>query len=334
MPLVVPTFCPPRFLRNGHLQTILPRLLRRRLGLRYRRERLELDDGDFLDLDWSRAAGRDGGRVHGVVILSHGLEASAEADYIRGTAAAVNAAGWDALAWTFRGCGQDPNRLPRFYHSGETGDLRRIIRHVEETAAERPARIALVGFSLGGNLTLKHLGEAAPAASVVAAAAVSVPIDLASSARALDERPANRLYLRRFLHSLIRKVENKGSRFAEAFDLTGVRAIRTFQEFDDRFTAPLHGFRDAADYWARSSARQFLGGIRVPTLLVNARDDPFLAPESFPFPEAEANPHFFLDAPDHGGHVGFLDFAAGSPIWTERRIARFLTEIGGVTGAA
>lgn len=321
MPLIRSAFQPPRFLRNGHVQTILPRLLHRRLGVSYRRERLELADGDFLDLDWSLTQSSAGSRL---AILSHGLEANAQADYIRGTAAALNAAGWDALAWTFRGCGTETNRLPRFYHSGETGDLGAVIRHA--TTTRQQAQIALVGFSLGGNVTLKYLGEAAPHPAVVAAAAISVPIDLQSSARALDQRGTNRIYLRRFLRSLIQKVESKSQTFGGRFDVTGLDAVRTFQEFDDRYTAPLHGFRDAADYWRQSSARQFLPAITIPTLLLNARDDPFLTPESFPFAEAESNPCLFFEAPDFGGHVGFLDFAVrGKPVWSERRVVEFLT---------
>ena len=320
MPLVPSAFRPPWLLRNGHLQTILPRLLRRRHRTTYQRERLELDDCDFLDLDWSRLAG--GSSTKRVAILSHGLEASAEADYIRGTSAALNAAGWDALAWTFRGCGTEPNRLPRFYHSGETGDLTRVVRHVVENS--NPTQIAVIGFSLGGNVTLKYLGSGSPHQLVVAAVAISVPVDLASSARALDGRSANRLYLHRFLRSLVRKVEIKAQRFTETFDLAGLKSVRTFQEFDDRYTAPLHGFRDAADYWSQSSARQFLPAIRVPTLLLNARDDPFLGVESFPVAEAESNPCLFLETPRHGGHVGFLDFRERNPIWSERRTVEFL----------
>ena len=228
-------------------------------------------------------------------MLTHGLESDAHAGYIRGMAAALHAAGWDALAWNFRGCGGEPNRLPRFYHSGETGDLGAVVRHA--AARGGYGHIALVGFSLGGNVTLKYLGEAPPHPAVRAAAAISVPVDLASSARVLDRRRVNRLYLRRFIGSLVGKVEAKAKRFPAGFDLRGIRRVRTFQEFDDRYTSRLHGFRDAADYWAQASARQYLPAIRVPTLLLNARDDPFLSPACIPAAEAEANPCLFLEAP-------------------------------------
>lgn len=263
-----------------------------------------------------------------LAILSHGLEGDVDAGYIRGMAAALGAAGWDVLAWNFRGCGAEPNRLLRFYHSGETGDLGALIRHA---APGYPEGVALVGFSLGGNLTLKYLGEGGAHPAVIGGAAVSAPIDLAACARKLDSRWDNRVYVRRFLQTLVAKVEAKAVRFPGELDVGGIRRIRSFQEFDDRYTARLHGFRDAADYWAQSSARQFLPGIEVPALLINARDDPFLPPECFPVAEAEASARFFLEAPEHGGHVGFVDFAEGwqGRTWAERRVVEFLGEAAG-----
>lgn len=314
MPIVASQFRPPALLRNGHVQTILPVLLRRRFAQIFQRERMELEDGDFLDLDWHR---------HGaprLAILSHGLEGNSRNDYILGLARTLAAAGWDILAWNFRGCSGEPNRLLRSYHSGETGDFRAVIDH----AAAGYPRIALIGFSLGGNVTLKYLGEAPPHPAVCAAAAISAPIDLASCAHALDERRANRVYLRRFLATLVAKTEAKAARFPGAPDTGDARRIRTFREFDGRFTAPIHGFRDAEDYWARASARPLLPRITVPTLLLNPRNDPFLAPPCFPEAEARENPHFTLEMPDSGGHVGFLDFANGLERWSERRVVEFL----------
>lgn len=288
--------------------------LRRGRQARFDRERLELADSDFLDLRWLR---------HGhdrLAILSHGLEGSADEGYIRGMAAALSAAGWDVLAWNFRGCGPEPNRVVRLYHSGATEDLKSVVEH----AATSHAHIGLVGFSLGGNLTLKYMGEAPPHCSVKAAVAVSAPVDLAASARMLDRRWSNRFYLRRFLQSLIAKVEAKALRFPEEIDARGSRALRSFQEFDDRYTSRLHGFRDADDYWMQASSRQFLPEIKQPTLLLNALNDPFLAPECFPFPEAEQNPCLFLETPESGGHLGFLEFAGGLRPWFEARVVSFL----------
>ncbi len=279
---------------------------------------MELEDGDFLDLRWLRH-GRDR-----LAILSHGLEGSADEGYIRGMATALGAAGWDALAWNFRGCGDEPNRLVRLYHSGATEDLAAVVNH----AAKSYRRIALIGFSLGGNLTLKYMGEAPPHEAVRAAVAISAPVDLAASARMLDQRWSNRLYLRRFIDSLVSKVEAKALHFPDQIDARGSRALRTFQEFDDRYTSRLHGFRDAADYWEQSSARQFLLRIKQPTLLLNARNDPFLAPECFPYPEAEQNPSLFLETPASGGHLGFLEFSGGLRPWFEQRLTGFLETVG------
>ncbi len=315
MPVVSSRFCPPPFLGNGHLQTILPALLPRRIALAFARTRLELADGDFVDLDWTRA-GRGG-----LAIILHGLEGSSSQGYVRGMAETLHAAKWDVLAWNFRGCSGEPNRLLRAYHSGDTADLAAVIAH----ASADYTRIALVGFSLGGNVTLKYVGEAPPHPAIVAAAAISVPLDLASSARALDERWDNRIYLRRFIAPLVAKIEAKARKFPGKLNTEGLRAMRTFQEFDDRFTAPLHGFRDASDYWKRASARQFLAAIKIPTLILNARNDPFLTADSMPFAEAEANPSLFLEAPASGGHVGFLDLAHGVQPWSERRVADFLS---------
>jgi predicted alpha/beta-fold hydrolase len=317
VPIIQSTFLPPILLRNRHVQTILPALFRRGRRVVFERERLELDDGDFLDLDWMKGGGKR------LAILTHGLEGSSDAGYVRGIAETLSGAGWDALAWSFRGCGKEPNRLARFYHSGETGDLAAVVRH----AARSYERIALIGFSLGGNVTLKYLGEAPSPPSVVAAVAISTPVDLTSSARALDGRRGNRIYVHLFLQTLIAKVEAKARRFPKELDAGGARAIRTLQEFDDRYTAPLHGFRDAADYWTRASARPLLPRIAVPTLLLNACDDPFLTPESLPFAEASASPFLYLEAPARGGHVGFLDFAKGIQPWSERRVVQFLDEV-------
>jgi len=296
------------------VQTILPVVLPRRLTLPLTRTRLELVDGDFLDLDWLRA------RHARLAIIAHGLEGNSSQTYVRGMAETLHAAEWDVLAWNFRGCGGGPNRLLRAYHSGDSADLATVIAHA---AVDYP-QIALVGFSLGGNVMLKYLGEAPPHPSIVAAAAISVPLDLASSAHALDQRRSNRLYLRRFLVSLIAKIEAKAREFPGELNMEGIRDIRSFEEFDGRFTAPLHGFRDAEDYWKRASARQFLPQISVPTLILNARNDPFLTTASMPSREAETNPSLFLEAPDSGGHVGFLDLARGMQPWSERRVAEFL----------
>jgi uncharacterized protein len=314
MPVLASRFCPPFFLWNGHVQTVLTALLPRRSDVAFQNERLELIDGDFVDLGWARIG------ADRLVILSHGLEGSSDARYIRGMAAKLNAAEWDVLVWDFRGCSQEMNRLARFYHSGETGDLGAVINF----AATSHSRIALVGFSLGGNLILKYLGESNPHPAIVGGAAISAPLDLAATARALDRHWSRWIYRDSFIKSLIAKVNAKAVRFPDVFDVSGIRKIRTFEQFDDRYTAPIHGFGDAEDYWEKSSARQYLRRINVPTLILNACDDPLLTPESFPVTEAEGNPCLFLEMPKWGGHLGFIDLVYGIDPWSERRVAEFL----------
>ncbi|MFZ0712524.1 MAG: alpha/beta fold hydrolase [Terrimicrobiaceae bacterium] len=314
MPVISSRFNPPWPLRNGHLQTILPGILKWRTRVPYQRERLELADGDFLDLDWLPSGGRR------LAILSHGLEGSSRDVTMRGMAAALHRAKWDVLAWNYRGCSGEMNRLLRLYHSGETTDLAIIVGH----AAEHFATLALVGFSLGGNLVLKYLGEARPHAAVAAAVALSPPVNLAASVRALDQQRGNRLYLRRLIASVVRKVKAKARNFPERIHESQTQGIHGFADFDDRFTAPVHGFRDAADYWTKCSSQQFLPAITVPTLIVSARNDPFLTPDCFPIAEAEQNDLLFLETPETGGHLGFLDSWNGGQTWAERRVIEFL----------
>ena len=314
MPVIRSQFNPPWLLRNAHLQTVLPVILRRGTRVGYERERLELPDSDFLDLDWLPAASER------VAILSHGLEGSSRDATIRSMACALQRSGWNVLAWNYRGCSGELNRLPRLYHSGETGDLALVVEH----AARRFSCLALIGCSLGGNLVLKYLGEAPPHGAVACAAALSVPLDLAASARALDQRLANRIYLRRLIASLIRKVRAKARHFPQRIDASQARGIHGFEDFDGRFTAPVHGFRDAEDYWTKCSSRQFLSEITIPTLILSARDDPFLTRDCFPFAEAEASARLFLEAPEVGGHLGFLSSLNCEETWAEKRVVEFL----------
>ncbi len=316
MPLISKsTYRPPPWLPGGHLQTVHPVLFRKVKPVTDRKERLELDDGDFLDLEW---AGTTGERL---AIISHGLEGCSRAKYVQGMATALLKRGWDVLAWSFRGCGCEPNRLASFYHSGKTEDLEYVVKHA---LALHPAkRVDLIGFSLGGNLTLKYVGERGTEIdpAINRAVAFSVPCELACSSAKLAEWQ-NRIYMERFMKSLREKVIRKHRHFPGELDVTGVDAMRTFAEFDDRFTAPLHGFRNASDYWKRSSCRQFLKGIAIPTLLVSAVNDPILGAACYPREEAEASESFFLEIPAQGGHVGF---GAGKEYWSEERAAEFLS---------
>lgn len=320
MPIVdTPGYWPPFGFRNGHLQTIYPSLARRVPLITTERERIQTPDGDFLDLDWDTT-----NRSRRLVILSHGLEGDSRNHYVQGMAAACQRAGWDTLAWNFRGCSGEPNRLVRSYHSGATEDLDEVIGHALSKGSHQ--RIDLVGFSLGGNLTLKYLGDLGEGVSraIGRAATFSVPCDLASSSLRL-EAPINRIYMARFLRTLRSKIQQKIADFPTHISDVGLDSMRTFRQFDNAYTAPLHGFSSAEDYWARASCAPVLGAIRVPTLLVNAGDDPFLAPACYPFKAAGVSSHFFLEVPASGGHLGFVAFNRRREYWSESRAVAFLT---------
>lgn len=312
------SYRPPLLLRQGHLQTIYPNLFRRVDGVAYQRERLETPDGDFVDLDWSRMG------ANRAAIVAHGLEGNSTRSYMLGMVRALNRHGWDAAAWNCRGCSGEPNRKLRFYHSGDTPDLQTVLTRVLQGGYEK---IAFIGFSLGGNVVLKYLGERGREVSPRVAAAVvfSVPCDLAGSARQMA-RFENLLYMKRFMKLLHAKIRAKMETFPGAIDDHGYRWLRTFQDFDDRYTAPLHGFKNAQDYWEQASSESLLEAITVPTLLVNALDDPFLSPSCYPYGKAENNPRFFLETPLIGGHVGFVSLNRDGEYWSEARTVEFLSQ--------
>jgi uncharacterized protein len=287
-----------------------------------RRERWETPDGDFVDVD--RVDGPEGAPL---LVLFHGLEGGASSHYARALLAAFPARGWCAALPHFRGCGGELNRLPRAYHSGDSDEVDWMLRRL---AVERGGLVYAAGVSLGGNALLKWLGErGAEAGTVVrAAAAVSAPVDLTAAGDALG-RGFNMVYTRNFLMTLRRKAAAKLARFPGLFDGARVARSRTLREFDDLVTAPLHGFRDAADYWLRASAKPWLAHIRVPTLVVNARNDPFLPAASLPRADA-VSPQVTLEFPATGGHVGFVHGPfPGRYDWLPQRIASFFDETKG-----
>lgn len=319
--LPIPDYRPPFPFASGHLATLYPPLFRVTPLTAPVPERVELADGDFLDLDWHRSRT---GETNRLVVVSHGLEGNARRKYVLGMAAMANAIGWDAACWTQRGCSDEPNRLARCYHSGETGDLHEIILHCLSTG--RYDKIVLIGFSLGGNQILKYLGEAPDRVpeQVVGGVVFSTPCDLGASERIIS---AHRIYFEYFMRGLRGKMREKGERFPEVVDAARLKGIRTLREFDNRFTAPIGGFADAADYYAKASSLQFLRAIRVPTLMVNAQNDPFLTPSCFPVTEAMSNPSLFLETPLYGGHVGFVTKDRDNVYWSEQRAETFLKEI-------
>ncbi len=307
------------FFRNAHAQTVYPSVFRKVDGIFYSRERIHTPDDDFIDVDWSRVGARR------LTIALHGLEGDSGRSYMRGMARAINRRGWDAMCLNFRGCSGEPNRQARMYHSGETGDLSLVISRV--LADDQYDDLNLVGFSLGGNVVLKYLGERGSGIDkrIRGAVAISVPCDLGSCSIRLQEL-GNWAYSRRFLKMLRRKLTEKKTLYPDVMDISTLDSVKTLSEFDDRFTAPLHGFRDARDYYQRSSSKQFLGGINIPCLLLNAADDPFLTPECFPHDEARSSSSLYLETPRHGGHVGFVSFDANGEYWSETRATQFLAE--------
>lgn len=316
MPLLRSSYRPGVVFRNGHLATIYSALLRKVEGPQQFRERITLADGDFLDLDWSRAATA----TDRVLILLHGLEGNAQRPYMLGSARLFSARGYDVCAVNLRGCSGVPNRLFRSYHSGATEDLDAVLRHV--LGLHKYKKVYLKGFSLGGNLILKFLGENPRYSDRLAGAAViSVPCDLHDSLQQLNQAK-NWLYARRFLTTLREKVREKQKRFPERISLEEVDKIKSLKAFDDYYTSRAHGFSDALDYYTRCSSLPFLEAIRVPTLLLNAQNDSFLGPRCYPVEACRNHPAVYFENPDYGGHVGFV--GEGSFYYSERRSLEFL----------
>jgi len=326
MPLVEPSsYQPPSFLRNGNLLTLWASKLRR-LSLRWEpffsTVRLDTPDGDFFDVDILPV--RPGECSSRLAIISHGLEGNSRRKYMRGMAEAFREAGWDVFARNFRGCSGEENKTIGMYHSGETEDLHQTVLFAISRGYRR---IVLAGFSMGGNQTLKYLGEnpSRIPSCVEAGIGISVPCDLEGSAKLLD-LPSRRIYMEYFMSTLRKKIRAKASRFPGRFDTTRLRRIHTFQEFDDLYTAPLHGFASACDYWRRASSLPVLADIRVPVLLLNAADDPFLSPGCFPRELATKSPLLTLEIPAHGGHVGFVG-PNPDRYWSESRAVEFVEQV-------
>ena len=295
----------PRWLPGGHSQTIYP-LLIRPAAHAYRRERWDTPDGDFIDLDWNdiAATALAGSPATPLVVLFHGLEGSSNSHYARALMHALSARGWAGVVVHFRGCSGHANRLPRAYHSGDSDEVDWILRRLRAQQAQRP--LYTVGVSLGGNVLLKWLGEReASAASLIdAAAAVSAPVDLAACGHHLA-RGFNRVYSYHFLSTLKPGARERLQRFPGLFDAQRLHAATTVYAFDDAVTAPLHGFAGADDYWRRASCKPWLASIRVPTLLLNALNDPFLPASALPRAD-QVSAAVLREFPRHGGHVGFV----------------------------
>ena len=316
------SFRPARWAPGPHAQTLAARLLRPP-GPELRRERLVTPDDDFLDLDW----GEDPGDDAPIVLVVHGLEGSARRRYVRNVCRELSRAGLWPVALNLRGCSGEPNRALHFYHSGKTDDPMFVVETIRSRYPGR--RIGALGFSLGGNMLLKLMGERGDGGRNLldAAVAMSVPYDLAAGCALLERTAMGRAYSGYFLRSLKSKLELKRDRLGAVVDLEAAAVARTIWEFDDRVTAPLHGFASAAAYYEQCSSIRFLDGIGVPTLLLHAVDDPFLPAASIPVDEAERNPAVHLALETRGGHVGFLEGSPWRPsFWGDEEAARFLAD--------
>ncbi len=302
------------WLSNPHLQTVWPTLFRRKPHLKLKRERLELPDGDFIDIDWTAAAAGP------LVAVFHGLEGSSQSIYAAGLLHCLQSCGYQAVFMHFRGCSGECNRLPRGYHAGDTGDIDYFIEVLRSRFPHR--QLAAVGFSLGGNALLKWLGETGKNNPLACAGAVSVPLELDICAERIDTG-LSRVYQRYLLRKMHRSARRKLGKNGYPLHATTLAGLASIRSFDDHVTAPLHGFSGVDDYYQRSSSRAYLQHIRTPTLIVHAKDDPFMRPTMIPETH-ELAPAVTLEVSEQGGHVGFI--AGWGRYWLEERISGWLQE--------
>lgn len=310
----------PFWLPNGHFQSIFPALFRK-VEANYVRERVTTPDQDFLDLDWAINSKKQSSKL---VILSHGLEGDSGRQYITGMVRLLMENGFDSLAWNYRGCSEEMNLQPRFYHSGETNDLDFV---VNKAISKNYQEIYLMGYSLGGNVTLKYLGEKGKNISSIIKKAVvfSVPMDLAACSKNI-EKVENLPYNLRFLKSLRRKIEAKSQNYPEVIKTEHLKKIKNVWDFDDLYTSKIHGFESAQDYYTRSSSKFFVTNIAIPTLIVNAKNDPLVPYQSLPIAEIEQLPNVTLELTEEGGHCGFrqTSLPTNEAYWSEIRALEFL----------
>ena len=288
-------YVPPKLLCNGHFQTIYPSLFRRiKLLTPYVHERIITQDQDFLDLFWMRQ------NSNKLVIISHGLEGNVDRAYVKGMANAHFTENFDVLAWNYRGCSDQMNKLPKMYHSGATEDLLEVVNH----ASKKYSEVFLIGFSLGANLTLKFLGEQGTYKNIKKACTIAAPLDLKSSSLHLNTSK-NALYQLRFLLSLKKKARTKHSQHPGLFDLKKLENTHTIYDFDNIITAPIHGFENAEDYYEKCSSKNFLKNIQIPTQIVNAMNDPFLSPKTLNKSMISHSDYVSYNITSHGGHCGY-----------------------------
>jgi len=311
MPLLQDDYLPKLLYRNGNLNTILSHLARQSQSLSFERQRLELDDEDFLDIDIHYSTSKN------AIILFHGLEGSSESSYIMTFANYLRNYGFDIIAVNYRGCSGMLNRKLQMYHSGFTKDVHNVVSHYTDLYQN----LHVIGFSLGGNLVIKYLGENnfdIPA-NIITAIAISAPMDLESCALELI-KPKNRIYERRFMNTLVKKIKQKATLFPHQVNLDNLKHVKNLYDFDDLFTGPIHGFVNAKDYYTQSSSKQFIHNINTPALIISAYDDPFLSVKAIPVQECADHNKVSLVATKFGGHVGFGGYKKGVPWMLEKSL--------------
>lgn len=318
MPLIPSNYNPPFLFKNGHISTIYAGIWRKILDFEQKRERIDLPDGDFLDLDWSHSKEP----TRKVVILVHGVEGNSQRAYIAGSAKQFNNQNYDACAINLRSCSGEINRLYRSYHAGGTEDLKEVVNHILNT--KKYNQIFIQGFSLGGNLTLKYLGEGNSVPNEIkAAVAISVPCNLNDS-QLQFLKWENFVYGRRFKKQMVGKLILKQRIYPEKVSEETIKNLKTLRDFDDVYTSKAHGFKDALDYYEKCSCKQFLPNIKTPSLIINAQNDSFLGSDCYPIDEAKQNPNLYLEIPKYGGHVGF--FGQNNVTYTEKRAINFVNQ--------
>lgn len=319
-------FRPARFTANRHIQTLLPTIWRSNLAVKCEHQQLTLPDGDFVDLAWNRLPANND--VKPIIVIFHGLEGSIKSPYAKGLMRALGKHGWRVVLMHFRNCSERINLAPRTYHSGETGDASYFLEWLRKSYPQAP--LFAVGYSLGGNMLLKLLGEKGKEVPLDAAIAVSVPLLLEVCADQM-RRGFSRVYQYHLLQKMKRKLSGKFQQhdYQRLIGLSrdDIRNIKDFWDFDSAFTAPINGFDDACDYYSKSSARQYLAGIQIPTLIIQSLDDPFMTPEVIP-QETELSASVHLELSQQGGHVGFISGHLWKPrFWLEDRISDYFSSI-------
>lgn len=309
----------PWWLKNAHLATIIPNILRKVEGINYKRERIDTHDKDFIDLDWLKTGNRR------LVILLHGLEGSSDRGYMKGMAKYFNERDWDIVAYNCRGCSGEINRQPRLYHHGDTDDVSHVVDYINKE--NDYSEIVMMGFSMGGSLILNYLGNQKHVIpeNIKAVVTFSVPCDLKATAEELS-RKGRGFYRKRFLKKLTTKIQQKAKQFPKVINIEDLHEVKNFFDFETKYTAPLHGFENANAFYEYASAGNYLENIKIPTLIVNAANDPLFSEACYPIRQAKKSSTVYLEIPKHGGHVGF-SLSKLYLNWMEQRAWQFLDDL-------